>query len=301
MKRSKIAFLFFITPAFLIYTIFMFAPLILSLRYSVYSWTGYGHTKTFVGFANFIRLFTESPFNERFFNALTNNVKFFVITMVIQNVLALFIALLLEKELKGSKFFRTIFFAPTTISVVIVGFLWTLMYNPMWGIINKGLSVIGLEGITRAWLGDPSTALPAIAIANAWQYIGIPMMLFIAGMQSISKDVYEASTIDGCSPWQDLYYITLPLLKPVIFIVTILTFVGNFSAFEIVYAMQGSLAGPNYATDILGTFFYRTAFGSYGGVAPDMGLGAAIATCMFLLIGVVVGAWLKSNFQEDSV
>jgi raffinose/stachyose/melibiose transport system permease protein len=145
----------------------------------------------------------------------------------------------------------------------------------------------------KPWLGDPDIALIAISFANAWQYMGIPLMLFLAGLQSISQEIYEASDIDGVNAWSKFFYITLPLLSPVIFIVTTLTFVGVFSAFEIIFAMQGTLAGPNYSTDILGTFFYRTSFGQRAGAPPDLGLGAAVAACMFIIICIGVSMWFK--------
>ncbi|RJQ39629.1 MAG: sugar ABC transporter permease [Nitrospiraceae bacterium] len=299
MKRSKTSFAVFVLPAFVIYTIFMLLPLISSLGLSLFSWTGYGE-KEFVGLSNFSRLFTENPFNVRFFNSLFNNMKFFIYTIILQNVAALVIALLLNKELTGSKFFRTVYFIPTTISVVIVGFLWTLIYNPLWGPLNYVLKSVGLEFLAKPWLGDPKFALLSIAVANAWQYVGIPMMLFLAGLQSISQDIYEASDIDGVSSWQKFFYITLPLISPVIFIITTLTFVGNFSAFEIIYAMEGTLAGPNYSTDILGTFFYRTSFGQRAGAPPDMGLGAAIASCMFAIIGLGVILWFNLYGKREN-
>ena len=148
MKQSRSAFAGLILPAFIVYTLFMLIPLVASLGLSFFEWSGYGQ-KVFVGLSNFRRLFTDANYSVRFWNALGNNAYFFVITMLIQNVVALALAVLLERNLRGSNAFRAIFFAPSTISVVIVGYLWLLIYNPMWGALNKVLGLIGTGNIAR--------------------------------------------------------------------------------------------------------------------------------------------------------
>lgn len=292
MKRSNRTLVLFILPSLIVYVVFMLVPLVASLGLSFFEWSGYGE-KVFVGFDNFVKLFTQTPYNERFFNALKNNMYFFVITMIIQNLFALILAVFLQRGLRGTKFFRTVFFAPSTVSVVIVGFLWTLIFNPIWGPLNEILKAVGLEEFTRAWLGNEGTALTAISFANAWQYTGIPMMLFVAGLNSIPEEQYEAVAVDGGGEWYKFTKVTLPNIAPIMFIVSTMTFVGNFSSFEIIYSMEGTLAGPNYSTDVLGTFFYRTAFGARTGAPPDMGMGAAIAAVMMLIIGIGAFIWLK--------
>ncbi|HHU89063.1 MAG: carbohydrate ABC transporter permease [Sphaerochaetaceae bacterium] len=299
MKRSKRAFWLFVLPSLIIYVLFMLLPLVASLGLSFFEWSGYG-AKKFVWFRNYVKLFTEAPNNVRLGNALKNNLYFFIITMVIQNLLALMLAIFLQRGFRGFKALRTIFFAPSTVSVIIVGFLWTLIYNPIWGPLNNILGAIGLDKLQMAWLGSKTTALTAIAVANAWQYTGIPMMLFVAGLNSIPNELYEACSVDGGSEWHKFRYVTIPSLKSVLLIVATMTFVGNFSSFEIIYAMEGTLAGPNYATDVLGTLFYRTTFGARTGSPPDMGLGATIATVMSVLIGVGVLFWLRLYVKEDS-
>lgn len=298
MKRSKSTFYLLILPALIVYAVFMLLPLLASLGLSFFEWTGYGE-KTFVGLDNFVKLFTLQPYPQRLLNALGNNLYFFVVTMLIQNVLALILAVLLQRGLKGSTALRAIFYAPATVSVTIVGFLWTLIFNPTWGPLNVLLRAVGLDNWAMAWTGNEQTALFAVAVANAWQYTGIPMMLFIAAINNISNDQYEAVSIDGGNGWHKFWYVTLPNIKPIIFIVSTMTFVGNLSAFEVVYAMEGTLAGPNYATDILGTFFYRTCFGARTGSPPDMGLGAAIAAVMTLIIGIGVVFWLRMYISSD--
>lgn len=298
MKRSNKDFWLFITPSLVIYVTFMLLPLVASLGLSFFEWSGYG-VKNFIGFSNYIKLFGSEPFNTRLWNALTNNIYFFVVTMIIQNLVALVIALVLQRSMRGHKAFRALFFAPSTVSVVIVGFVWTLIYNPIWGPLNVILRSLGLEEWAIAWLGNKSTALTAVAVANAWQYIGIPMMLFVAALNAIPLEQYEACAVDGGTEWHKLWYVTIPSIMPMVFIVSTITFVGNLSSFEIIYAMQGTLAGPNYSTDVLGTLFYRTAFGARTGSPPDMGMGATIAAVMSLIIGIGVYFWLRM-YRKDS-
>ena len=281
----------FVLPALLIYGIFMAAPLFLSLRLSFFEWDGLG-PKVYVGLHNFTKLYSESPWNERFFNAMENNFRFFVMVMVIQNIPALLIAWLLYQNLPATKFFRNLFFIPVTVSIVMVGYIAKLMLNPLWGSFNKLMEGIGLDSLSRPWLGDPKTALGVVAVVVAWQYIGIPIVLFLSGMEGIPEELLEAARVDGAGEFQVLHRILMPLLAPVIGIVAILTFIGNFTAFEIVYALQGTNAGPSYATDIFGTLFYRVSFGAMGSSQSQMGLGAAIAANMFLIIGLAVVIWL---------
>ncbi|MDW7673947.1 MAG: sugar ABC transporter permease [Bacillota bacterium] len=289
-KGLRFGIFVYLLPALTLYTLFMAYPLIMSLGMSLYEWKGYGPT-TFVGLANFKKLLFLEPFSTRFFNALTNNIKFFAYTTLFQNVVALFLAVLLTKKLRGTEFYRTVYFMPVTLSVLIVGFIWTLILNPTWGVLNKGLEFIGLVSWAKPWLGDPNLALPVIAFVNSWQFIGLPIMMFVAGIRAIPEELFEAARIDGCNEWQVFRNVTLPGLVPVIGLVMILTLVGNFSSFEIIYSMAGTLAGPNYATDVLGTLFYRTSFSSISGAPPSMGMGAAIAVFMFTIICAGVLSW----------
>lgn len=301
MKRSKWLYVGFILPALIIYTVFMLYPLVSSLGLSLFSWNGYGE-KTYVGFANFIKLFGNSNYSDRFFGALKNNTAFFIETIILQNGMALLLAMLVNnRRLKGAKLFRSLFYIPCTLSIIVVGYIWTLIYNPLWGSLNHFLDLLGMSSQKAAWLGNKKTALLAIAIANAWQYAGTPFIMFLAGMNAIPSDLYEAADIDGAPTTKQFYMITLPLIMPIIFIISVIVFVGNFSAFEIIYAMTGTTGAPNYTTDILGTFFYRTCFGARLGMPPDMGVGAAIATCMFIIIGVAVAIWFKLSNRESGL
>jgi raffinose/stachyose/melibiose transport system permease protein len=281
---------FFITPAVVLYTVFLALPLLDSLRLSFYSFVD-GEV-TFVGFQNFDKLLNSPIYSQRFWGALKHNILWFVLFMALQNPIGLLLAALVASpRLKGSTFYRTIIFTPTTMSIVIIGWAWTLMLNPLWGIVNDGLNFAGLGRVipSYGWLGSPDTALPVVILVGVWQYIGMPFVLFLASLVAIDEELIEAARVDGATGWGTFWRIKFPLILPTAGIVAVLTFVGNFSAFDNVYIMQGSTAGPNFATDLLGVFFYRTAFGTLGST-PDLYMGTTIATVMFgiILTGVLI-------------
>jgi len=296
MKKNKIKFnwiiIFFLAPAFIIYTYFLIVPMFSSLRMSFYTADLFKATE-FVGLANFIKLFTTSPYNERLLGAFLNNIKFFIFLCSTQNIIGLILAIFLSRNIKGFGFFRSIFFLPTTMSILVVGFLFQLILNPIWGLFDKILKFIGLEFLIRPWLGDPLTALPLISIIGGWQYVGLSLILFTAAISGIDKEIFEAARVDGASPVGIARYITIPLIKPVIGILLILTYIANFTGFDLIYAMATQLGAPNYSTDVFGTFFYRTTFGRGTGVFnPDVGLGSAIASVMFVLVMIGVILWI---------
>jgi raffinose/stachyose/melibiose transport system permease protein len=296
-RRAWIAFLI---PALLIYTVFMAYPLVNSMRFSFYTGTGL-RPDTFVGLDNYRELFGDTLWNERFVNALQNTFIFFGIHMAVQNTLGLLFATLLsQKNLFGRNIYRTIIFMPATMSVLLTAFLWRLILNPRWGMLKILLEQTGHANWFHAWLGDTHYALLAVSLVSSWQWVGLPTMMFLAGFLSISDELVEAARVDGANGFQIWYRIKLPLLKPVIGIVAILTFIGNFNAFDVVYAMMGANGPPEYSTDILGTFFYRAAIAGEHPVArPDMGIGAAVAAVTFVILMVGVSSWLYYSRQRD--
>lgn len=274
--------LFFLTPALLIYLTISVYPLLDTLRLSLFSEEG-GQSQ-FVGLANFVTLITDEHWSSSFWNALANNTQFFLIHMLVQNPIGLILAVLLSSpKLRLSSTYRTLIFMPTMLSVVIIGFVWQLLLSPLWGISENFLYSIGLGEYFDAWLGKEGSALVTLGLISVWQFVGIPMMLIYATLLNIPDDIVDAGTVDGASPLQTFWYIKLPLILPTIAMVSILTFVSNFNAFELIYAVKGALAGPNFSTDIMGTFFYRTFFG-FQLQQGSSTMGAAVATLMFLII-----------------
>lgn len=273
----------FLLPATVVYTLFMIYPLIDSLRLSMFAPDSEG-SEVFVGFQNFVTLLTDELWSPRFGGALKNNFIFFAIHTLVQNPIGLLLAALLSvRGRRGGGAYRTVLFMPTMLSVVIIGFIWQLILSPLWGIAEDLMGLVGLGQFFRPWLGKESSALITLSLISVWQFVGIPMMLFYAALIGIPDELIEAAYVDGATRWSVFWRIKFPLILPTIGIVTILTYVGNFNAFDLIYTTQGVLAGPNFSTDILGTFFYRTFFGHQLQLGnPTM--GATIATMMFLII-----------------
>jgi len=198
-------------------------------------------------------------------------------------------AILSHPRLRFAAFYRSAIFIPTILSFVIVGFSWKLILSPIWGIAPSMLDAVGLKSLFSPWLGKEEYALTALSLISVWQFIGIPMMLIYAALITIPDEILEAGEVDGITGMSAFWKIKLPLILPSIGIISILTFVANFNAFDLIYAAQGALAGPDYSTDILGTFLYRTFFG-FQLQLGDPHMGAAIASAMFatILIGVCI-------------
>lgn len=276
----------FLAPALLVYTIFMIIPLLDSLRLSFID----NETGMFVAFQNYVALLTEDLWSDQFWNAFKNNVYFFIINMLVQNPIALFLAALLSRNtLRGSGTYRTLIFIPTVLSVVIIGFIWQLILSPLWGIAESFMMFFGIGHLFQPWLGLESTALTTISLISVWQFVGIPLMLFYAALISIPDELIEAGRVDGATTWIVFWKIKFPLILPTVGIVTILTFVGNFNAFDLIYTIKGALAGPNFSTDIMGTMFFRTFFGQQLQLG-NAAMGSTVAAMMLviILIGVLL-------------
>jgi raffinose/stachyose/melibiose transport system permease protein len=273
----------FLLPATLVYTLFMIYPLVDSLRLSLFA-SGPDGTEVFVGIQNFAKLLTDDLWQPRFWGALKNNFVFFLMHGLVQNTIGLLLAALLSlRGLRGAGVYRTLLFLPTMLSVVIIGFIWQLILSPLWGIAEDLLNLVGLGQLFGPWLGKESSALITLSLISVWQWIGIPMMLFYAALIGIPDELIEAAHVDGATNWGIFWRVKFPLILPTVGMVLILTYVGNFNAFDLIYTTQGVLAGPNFSTDIMGTFFYRTFFGHQLQLGnPTM--GATIATMMFLII-----------------
>ncbi len=280
----------FLMPAFIVYTAIMILPLIETLRLSLYN-TVDGQS-VFVGISNFKTLFGDERWAASFWNALRNNLVFFVIHMLVQNPIGVALAAMLSlPRLRFVTFYRTAIFLPTLLSFVIVGFIWKLILSPLWGVAPWMMDLVGLKSLFGPWLGQPGSALIAVSLISVWQYVGIPMILIYAALLNIPDEVIEAAECDGITGWSQFWKIKLPLILPAIGIISILTFVGNFNAFDLVYTVQGALAGPDGSTDILGTLLYRTFFG-FQLQLGDRSMGATIATVMFLIILAGVSFYL---------
>lgn len=281
-SRIKWHIVVFLAPAVLVYSAVMVFPLFNTLRLALY--TEVDQSRVFVGLDNFRTLFGDPLWSDAFWNALGNNFWFFFIHMLVQNPIGIVLAAMLSHpRLRFAAFYRSAIFIPTILSFVIVGFAWKLILSPIWGIAPDMLSAIGLNSLYAPWLGKEEYALTTLALVSVWQFVGIPMMLIYAALLSIPEEILEAAEVEGITGLAAFWKIKLPLILPSIGIISILTFVGNFNAFDLIYAAQGALAGPDFSTDILGTFMYRTFFG-FQLQLGDPHMGSAIATGMFFII-----------------
>ena len=294
-KSDKYGWLIYLLPAFIVYTVFMAFPLADSIRLSFFSGSSASGKNIFVGLNNYKALFGDADNARRYWGAFGNTWYFFFIHMLVQNVLGLTFSLMLTaKGMKRTRFYQTIIFIPVTLAILVTGYLWKLILNPQWGALPLMLKNFGLETLIKPWLGEQQYALTAISLVSSWQWVGIPTMMILAGLQTISDDLLEAADIAGCNGWQKILYIKLPLIKPVLGMVAILTFVNNFNAFDVVFAMENVNGAPQYATDLIGTLFYRVGIAGQHPVGiPNPGMGAAIATVTFIMLMIGVGIMLR--------
>ena len=292
MSRPRIRWhiLVFLAPAVAIYTAVMIVPIVNTLRLALY--TRVDQDRVFAGLESFRTLFFDPIWAGQFWNALGNNFWFFLIHMLVQNPIGIALAAILSHpRLRFAALYRSAIFVPTILSFVIVGFAWKLILSPIWGIAPSMLDAVGLKSLFAPWLGREEYALTTLALISVWQFVGIPMMLIYAALLSIPDEILEAGEVDGITGMAAFWKIKLPLILPSIGIISILTFVGNFNAFDLIYASQGALAGPDFSTDILGTFMYRTFFG-FQLQLGDPHMGSAIASAMFAIILVGVCLYL---------
>ena len=280
----------FLAPTLLIYSAVMVLPLVATLYQSFFSQAD--GTTVFVGFANYATLFGDAVWSETFWNALGNNTWFFAIHMVLQNPVGILLAVLLSNpRLRFRGFYRASIFLPSILSFVIVAMIWRLILSPTWGIAPDLLDAIGMRHLFQPWLGKEAYALTTLSLISFWQFLGLPMMLIYAALLSIPDEVIDAAECDGIVGWSQFFRIQMPLILPTIGIVSILTFVGTFQGFELVYVSQTAIAGPNFSTDLLGTFLFRTFFGVQL-QAGDLSMGATLATVIFLIILICVVIYL---------
>jgi len=293
MRRHRAVWLgLFLGPAVVLTLAFTTLPALASLLYTLFEWEGFRRT-AFAGLLNFRKLLAF-PFQRDFLRALGHNVEVCLVMLSVQNGLALLLALALSREPRGFRFFRVVTFLPVILSLVIVGFLWQLLLNPLFGPLNRLLRTVGLSALALPWLGNDATALPTLMAVNVWRWVGFPTLVFLAGLNAIPEEYHEAARLDGAGGWRIFRFVTLPLLAPAFTIVTVLTFIGAFEWFELPYVMAGVNGPPAGATDTLALMFYRTAFGSVDSAAASVGLGAAISALLFLIVGsgAAVGALL---------
>jgi ABC-type sugar transport system permease subunit len=269
----------FVLPAFLLYALFMIYPFCQSIDLSFTNWDGAKPVKEWVGFANYRKLIHDDVL----WQALQNNLIWVIIGTLAPMAIGLLLAMLLWRQPKGFTIFRTVYFLPQVLSSVVIAIIWGWIYNPIFGLANRSLNAIGLESLSRGWLGDPDVALFAVLAAAVWAETGFVFVVFMAGLQNVSRDLIEAATVDGANAWQRFWDITVPQLSNVITVIGSLLLIGGFNVFDIIFVLTGG--GPNRATEVIGTYTYSEAF-TQGrvGYAATLSL---VMTVISLVVSVV--------------
>lgn len=270
----------FLAPTLAVFLLFILWPLLASLYYSFFQWNGLGAWPTYwVGLRNYQDILRD----RRFWNAFKNTIVFVVVNNGIKLPLTLVMAYMLNNpRLRFSNAYRTGLFLPMVSSTAIIGIVMTFILNPWNGPLNQMLVNAGILPQPVDFLGNKNSALLVVILVEVWHYSGQYIIYWLAGLQSIPRDLYDAAEVDGANSVQTFFRITIPALKPVIIIVTLLGVVMSLRVFDIVMAMTGG--GPAYATDVIGTFIYRNAFGI---ATPRIGYSSAVAVLFGLLIMVV--------------
>lgn len=257
--------------------VFFFLPIIQTLGYSITNRKMISDHTRIIGMKNFVTLFTDTP---EFFIALKNNLFFTVVVTVIQSLISFILALALDCRLRGKNFFRTYFFAPVVISSVAISLIWAFMYDPNTGVLNSIFGKLGLGFLRQNWLGDAKVAMFSLALVQIWQWVGFEMVIFMAGLNNVPKEYYEVAEIEGASYFQTLFKVVIPEIRPTILTACVLTTVGCFKVFDLVYIMTSG--GPVHATEVIAKLIYDYAF-SYG----KMGMASALSVILLIVIMIV--------------
>ncbi|MEW4059555.1 sugar ABC transporter permease [Bacillus siamensis] len=273
VNQNKIIPYLFLVPA-LVFLLFVYIPIFENVFLSLFQWSSFSPEKTFIGLKNYAELFHDPVF----YQALSNNVLYAVISIVCQVFGGLILAAVLEDKLvrKWSPFFRTVFFLPVVISMTVIALLFDFIYNPESGLLNQLLQAAGLDQLTRAWLGEDSTAMLSVIFVSQWQSVGYIAMLYIVSIQKIPDELYEAARLDGAGKIQQFFHITVPQTKEMSFVAVVMTLTGAFTVFNEPYILTGG--GPGNASEVLSTFLYKSAF-----TKDMMGYASAIATVVLII------------------
>jgi raffinose/stachyose/melibiose transport system permease protein len=270
--------LVWVAPAVALLVVFVYYPIVENVRLSFFSWSAFSPSPIFVGLENYRAAFDDDVF----WRALFNNTAYAVVSLIVQVGFALVLAAVLEEfvhqRLRG--ILRTIYFIPATISITVAGILFSFLYNPQFGLVNRVLTAIGLESWTHAWLGEKSTAIWSIIAMSQWQSIGYTAVLFVVAIQRIPREYYEAVRVDGAGPVRAFFTVTVPMVREMTTLLIILTVSGAFLVFNEVMVMTAG--GPDNSSQVLNTWLYRNAF-----FEDDMGYAATIATVIFVITFIV--------------
>ena len=284
-KEERIGYLFLLPNlvGFLVFTLF---PVGFSLVLSLCQWNLSGTIK-FVGLSNFIEILTT---DEMFWKVLSNTFYYILLVIPAGFVLAMALALALNKGLKGTIAFRSIFFLPIVISFIAAAMIWVWLFDKDFGVVNYFLWLLGIRGV--GWLSDPKMAMISMAVIALWHDTGYNMTIMLAGLQTVPKQLYEAAEIDGANAWQKLWNVTLPMLSPTLFFMLVMAIIGSFQVFDLIFVLTGG--GPLNSTRTIVAYIYSNGFSYF-----KMGYASALAWIMFLILFVCT--WIQFKLQKDTV
>jgi raffinose/stachyose/melibiose transport system permease protein len=277
----------FISPALAIYLVFMLYPFINTIYLSLTNWNGATTQKDFIGLANYARMIGDGAVLQAFWN----NVIWVIIGTIAPVAIGLFLALLLWSGARGSVFFRTVYFLPFVLPLVVVAIVWQWIYHPIYGPLNKMLDSIGLQQLSQGWLGEPRTALYAVLISAIPGAIGFVVVVLFAALQGVDMTQVEAAMIDGANWFQRAWHIIIPQIAPVITMVTSITLIGGFAVFDNIFVMTGG--GPGHASEVLATYTYSSAFQQ-----NQAGYGSALAMLITVLSLVAAVVFVRLRERQ---
>ncbi|UPA26883.1 carbohydrate ABC transporter permease [Shinella oryzae] len=280
-----------LAPALIVYLLFAVYPMIDVIRMSFSSWNGLSPQAKFVGLANYRAVMTQDPV---FWGALWNTLIWTTTAVIVPNLIAFGVALALNQNIPGRSGLRIVFYLPVIIASIAVATIWKWMYDPFFGLFNGLLTSWGLTGWIMDWLGDKKIALWSVFVAHVWQSVGFSMVLFLAGLQSVSTTLIEAARIDGAGRWGVFRYVTLPALVPTITVVFVLSLINSLKAFDIVYGMTGG--GPAQSTQMLAMWAYTQSM-----QLGVFGRGAAVSVVLLLITLVVVIPYMRWMFKREDM
>ncbi len=279
----------FAGPILVLVLIFLVLPMVLSVVYSFARIQSLSGETSWVGFANYLTMFSDPTF----YRSLINTAVFTVITVPLSLIIGLALAVLMNSVLPARKVFRTIIYLPLVISGVSVGLIGTFLFNETIGVLDQILSSIGLPRVP--WQSGGAAAFASLVLLTLWIRVGFTMIIYLAGLQAVPVELHESAQVEGASSWQRFRWITVPLLGPSTFFLLIMCVIYSFQVFDTVYVLTNG--GPGEATEVLGTYAYKTAFGP----ARDQGYGAAIGVVIFLLTLIFTVIQWRGNRTRDEV
>jgi len=277
-------------PAIIVFLTFVIFPVVMAAYYGFFRWKGFGPPTDFVGLQNYLVIFQDTAFHD----ALRHNAFIVVMSLVLQGPVGVGLALMLNRSIRGRSLIRVLIFVPYVIAEVIVGTGWSLMLQTT-GAVNDFLTKIGLPDWTVDWLSDPDVAIWSLMLIITWKYIGFAVILFLAGLQSIPEELYEAAAIDGASYWQTQRTITLPLLGPTIRIWAFLSIIGSLQLFDLVYIIWGQYVSATAGTSTMATYMVTN-----GRNAGEYGFGNAVAVVLFLISLIIALLYQRFVLRRDT-